>query len=251
MPSPVFGGEWAWLGFEGEPEPGIDYSWMEIQRDLNFCGCETTIVGCALYFSSRRVNMYLVRQKSGAEALWNTIDCIFSLFPYNPMILVVCYGRHKCHISGVTSSFIDHLVRQRRLAQDSLQGRLGIDVRPLVVVQNRTSTNVPVAASEVSSAGESEVAVITGTDFPGELAGVPILSENRIILRDSQDWSLDFDNIETVDITKVGRLYVLIEASGGRRYELGFSENSVFGESIYEGLRDVLPSRCQPTGDSV
>jgi hypothetical protein len=86
---PGFGGEWTWLGFEGEPDPGIDYSWIEIQNELNFSGYETAIVSCALFFSSRRANMYLVRQKSGTEAIWNTVDCTFALLPYNPMIVVV------------------------------------------------------------------------------------------------------------------------------------------------------------------
>jgi hypothetical protein len=97
----------------------------------------------------------------------------------------------------------------------------------------------------------TEFAVITGTDFSGEITGIPILTDNGINLQDSQKWSLYFSDIEKVDITKVGRLYVLIEAVGSRRYELGFSENSEFGESIYEDLKKIMNLRIQTPNDSV
>jgi hypothetical protein len=241
----AFSGQWAWFGFEGEPEPGIDYSWMEVQNKLNFIGYESAIVSCSLYFSSRKAATCLVRTQKHEETIWNITDCTFVISPYNPSILIVSYGQRKFHLSGVASAFIELLMRSRRLPLDSLQNGLGPQPCRLNIIRS-TAMEMPEEATGTNSLEPEMAVIVTGTDFSGELTGIPAIGDAGIILQKSDAWHLNWEEIQKVNVTTVGSFYLLIETVDARKYEIRFHEgNAEYGEVFYQELKKVLDSRSQ------
>ena len=215
-----FSGNWHWsvFGFEGEPEAGVDYSWLEVQEGLDFVGREETILGCSLFYSSRRTNTFLVRTQSNEEALWNTIDCTFSIVGGNPSVLSVVYGPHLMHISGVASPFIDLLMCSMKLPLDSLKQTVGCESREMTVLRSTAPIKIPTGASKPADTTDSESVTVNGTDM-GEVTGKLTLTDEALEVGSVRIARSDITNTDTSEPSKL-----VLETSSHARIEITFKD---------------------------
>ena len=117
-------GSWQWIGFSGKPEPGFDYSWVEVQRGLLFVGSENCIKNCILYNSTKNPTIFLVKNDNGLEEVWDTYNLEFSLLGPNRDIIVASRNDKLIHLSGISYSLINILIKQSKLPHDSLDNDL-------------------------------------------------------------------------------------------------------------------------------
>jgi hypothetical protein len=106
-----FTGEWAWFGFEGDPQPGVDYSWMEIQTNLMFAGRVRVIRHCQLSFSSRSPYTFLVRTRAQVSTIWNVIDCAFSMFGTRGSTVRVTRGDRNIMLLSTSAALLNLLAK--------------------------------------------------------------------------------------------------------------------------------------------
>lgn len=115
-----FYSEWSWFGFNGKPSPGFDYSWFEVQNYLELIGCEEYLLNCKLFSSSRNSNIFMIRTQNGDEEIWDISDVTFNYLTDDKTTLVASFNDRCIHISNVSTSFIELLIKAQKLAFDSL-----------------------------------------------------------------------------------------------------------------------------------
>ena len=115
-----FTSEWSWFGFNGEPSPGFDYSWLEVQNYLCLIGSEEYIQNCKLFSSSRNPNIFLIRTQDGIEEVWDISDLKFEPLSKDKSTLVASLNDKCIHISNVSISFIELLMKTLKLPFNSL-----------------------------------------------------------------------------------------------------------------------------------
>lgn len=149
MEESPFSLNWSWFGFEGEPKEDIDYCWYRVQDILTFSGCSNTISNCSLYYSSRKPSQYLVSHKDLPDQIWDTTDCEFKLVPEMPGCLEVKAEERFFHLWGVSTSFLELLIHDRKLPPNSINGRLPSDTLKIKYYRNsmRRDKSLPEIAS--------------------------------------------------------------------------------------------------------
>jgi len=236
---------WSYFGFEGEPEPGVDYSWLEVQQGLDFIGYEDTVRSCRLFFSSRKSNIFLVRTSPHSSTIWNFSDCTFAILSRTGSILLITRGPRNFHLSGVSASLIELLTRIRRLPPDALPDQLSFESRPLKIISSSASSDLPAESSPIDRHSQPSPVVVTGTDISEEITGIAQISEGALIVQcEGDSWSVDFDVIESVNSTEIGKIFVVIATSEGKRYEVGFEEKDrTEARRVKEKIERVLDAK--------
>jgi hypothetical protein len=234
------------FGFEPSPEPGIEYSWIEIQKGLNFIGRETKVFGCELWFSARIHGAFLIKVDHGSEIMWKVDGCSFILLCLVSGILIVSCENRCFHISGASRSFIEHLIKIEKLERKCLANETQSVGIPIKVSRSGHIFTLPDEASRLKINNEAR-AILTGSGVNEELNGILVFDDSKMFLRECEEkWELNFADVSGVNSTRIGRLYVLLETVGGSRYELGFDEaDSGFGEAVHRRLRHILEERVQ------
>lgn len=118
--SDQFYSELSWFGFIGKPSPGVDYFWLEVQNCLQIIGCEEYILNCKLFSSSRNSHIFMIRKQNGDEEIWDISEVNFSNMANDSSTLIAAFNNRCIHISNVSTSFIDLLMRAQKLPYDSL-----------------------------------------------------------------------------------------------------------------------------------
>ena len=229
-----FSGDWRWFGFEGEPEPGIDYSWMQVQQGLDFVGRDETICDCSLFYSSRKTNTFLVRTPAGSDTIWNTVDCAFALVADNPSVLSVAYGKRLIHVAGVTASLVELLMRSMKLPLDSLKLLAGA-VQEMTVLRSQRADPLPDGASTVADASSVTVSGESIEDVAGALTiGDTFFEIGKL--------RIEFADITATETNKSEKLVISLETSSNGRLDLTFDNpDASAATKISEILKIVNP----------
>lgn len=217
---------WQCFGI-GEREAGRDYSWIEVQRNLDFIGFDDTIIGCTLFYASRGNDTLLIRTRDNQEYLWDISHCKFSVLALNGSILVVSNGHRVFHLSGVTSTFMDLLMRPpgMHLPLDQLEENRRLTPMPIKIVRTQEEQEMPDEVSVVSVPELKAPVIVTGTGIAEEFRGVLKFVNESIVLDTVDEWRVELAGIESVMKTHVGRLFVVIVMKEtGARFEIGFED---------------------------
>ncbi|KAK8891983.1 hypothetical protein M9Y10_029205 [Tritrichomonas musculus] len=248
--------DWNIFGFEGEPEPGFDYSWIQVQDNLSFFGYKSVISDCTLFYSSRRPNIYLAITPSKWGEVWNLSNLTFSRLASNGSILIA-YSNERCiHISNVTSSFIGMLVKTSKLPEinSELTSNSNLQQLKLNIKIIRKYPNIPSEATTIETkeeANPSPIVTITGSAFSMNIQGTLNFKDNSEIVvtyedPSSESWRISFDEINRVESTKIGRIFVVLYTIDDKRYEIGFNEsNAIEANDLIQAVKKAIESRSK------
>jgi hypothetical protein len=140
-------------------------------------------------------------------------------------IVVVTRPPRNFHLSGVSVSLLELLVRVRKLPPKALADHLPSEARPITIVAGAHDADLPPEASAIGSEYAPGPVVVTGSDIPEEISGTPLISDTALTVQlDGDAWGVDFDAIDAVNCTQVGKLFLVITLVDGRKYEIGFDE---------------------------
>ena len=227
---------WKWFGFLGEPEPGHDYSWIEVQNNLNFVGNSNSIPCCTIYFSSRRPNLILVRTEDDVDTVWDIGDLFFSFVGNSNSILEASDGHRICQIFGVTQSFIGLLMKFQKLPLDSLQNMSPSPPQKITILQKKTQ-HIPTpkdAIKPIEHHNETVPVTLTGALNGQEFIKGELTFEDNT-LKIGSDWSLEFSNIKSITNTQADQFYLLFLTKEEKRYEIAFEKSNIpFANNIVE-----------------
>lgn len=230
-----FKGDWCCFGFEREPEPGVDYSWIEVQRGACFSGLASSVPACTILYSSRRSNQFLVRTRTGLEVLWNVSECSFEPLTTDFSILAATRGARVIHISGVTSSFLEILRRWKKITPTETETLTDLSIPSYKIdIPVAAKPGAPDSATPVKEPTGRHPVILTGTGIVQEVSGPLKLTDAGVGV---EDWHIDFEDIESVATTQIGRLYVVIGTKSGGTFEIAFDEQDTEeGTMFYEIL---------------
>ena len=110
---------WRWFYFGGEPQPGVDYTWIKVQNSVDFVGIDSCITNCQLFYSGRNPTTLLVRTEDKIDEIWDITDLSFTIIASNSNILEFSDGERVSHLSGITPALIDLLINARKLPPES------------------------------------------------------------------------------------------------------------------------------------
>jgi hypothetical protein len=223
-PESPFAGDWAWFGFKGAPVPGVDYSWIHIQSSLNFAGYANNAFGCDLYFSSRCSHMLLIRTLSKSQTIWNIEECQFTQFLRSRALYCVRRHRRVFHLSNVSLSFVEFLVRVGRAAPECLD-QMGCETMRQLITHSTRPAALPVDASQLQAVSGPIAVVVTGTDIEEEIQGMlSSVEEALVVVRSTQSWKLSLAEMTAIHTAHVGRFFLVIDTQDGNRYEIAFDD---------------------------
>ena len=131
MEESPFRNNWSWFGFDGEVDEHIDYSWFRVQDSLTFDGISNAISDCSIFYSSRKPNLFLIRAPNIPDELWDATDCNFRLIPEIPAAVEVSSERKLFILWGCSTSLISLLIKEEKLPQNSLDGKINSDSIPV------------------------------------------------------------------------------------------------------------------------
>ncbi|KAH0785680.1 hypothetical protein GPJ56_010430 [Histomonas meleagridis] len=227
--SPFWEKSWSWFGFDGPPEAGVDYSWIQVQEDLNFIGFKNVIKSCVLYFSSRYPNTYLIKTRDGILELWNVSDCSFSLLTKSSSILLVANGPYTFHLADASSTLIELLMNTRKLPLNSM---LELETESIPIIFTKTSASKEMPEPSVNllqPASQQCKVVLTGTGVENEFHGEFDYSKSEIkITNEESDFTIKMDDIINIDITIIGKTYLVVALRNEKRIEIAFDESNTF-----------------------
>ena len=229
---PPFTDDWRVFGFLGAPEPGVDYSWIEVQSGMSFIGFAGSVAPCRVLYASRKSLTLLVRPPEGAASLWSIRECEFELLSEDKSVVCVrSYGR-LLHVAGVTGSFLALLVRWGKVEMKESE-REG-QVYEIGVPRVEKPAAIPEAASQITEPTGRNPVVLTGSSIMEEIQGPLRLTDTGVSV---EGWSVDFEDIARVETTQIGRLFVVIGTKNGGTFEIGFDETDTDeGTQFYEIL---------------
>lgn len=230
-----------------EREAGRDYSWIEVQRNLDFIGYNDTIIGCTLFYASRKNDTLLIRTREHQEYLWDISHCKFSVLALNGSILVVSDGHSIFHLSGVTSTFTELLMRPpgMYLPLDLLEENRSTAPMPIKVVHTEKEKEIPDEASVITVPELKAPVIVTGTGISEEFRGVLKIANESVALDTVEEWRLELDGIESVTKTHAGRLFVVVGMKeAGVRFEIGFEDaDATEGIHFHDFLANEIKKR--------
>ena len=252
----LFPKNWKKYGFEGEPLPGFDYSWIFVQKNLTFVGFDEIITNCELYYSSRRNNLFLIKAENKSYETWNTKNIEFSLLADNGSILNAKCNGWCLHVSNVIYAFINLLITLQKLPDDCLSEyqkdenasgflkpiKLNVDVI-------RKVPEIPTEATKIEDGIDHLPAIVcvTGSVISTNIQGkIDFKSNHEIcVMNENQElWKIDFASIVKVESTKIGRIFVVIHTNEGKRFEIGFNEiNSMDANDLIKALKDSIAEK--------
>lgn len=221
---------------------GRDYSWIELQHNMDFIGCDDTIIGCTVFYASRKRDTLLLRTPDRQTYFWNISQCAFSILG---SILVVACGPKIFHLSGVTSTFIDYLMKSMKLQLDSLSEAGVVEPMPIEVIDtDRTENSVVSNASNILEPQHRSPVIVTGAGISEELRGTLKITSDAVVLDTSDDWKLMLNEIVSVTKTHVGKFFVVVEMIGESRYEIAFEDaDASDGLLLYNLLTNEVTKR--------
>lgn len=228
-PESPFDENWLWFGFCGEPEPGNDYSWIFVQNNLDLVGRCTVIPNCTIFFSSRKPNAYLVKTQDGHEELWDTTDCQFSICSTFGNILSVSEKGHSFHLSGISTSFIELLMRAHKLPSDSLSDVMTIQSQQIEIIRSTQQEPLPEEVTNIQESAEHKSIVsVIGSNIPEEIKGNLIATAKSVVINGDGDnnWSVSISDINNVRITEISKWFIIFNMKDESRYEVCFDESA-------------------------
>ena len=248
MESPFHYKSWSTYGFEGPPEPGFDYSWIEVQWSLNFIGFENVVCSCTLYFSSRSPSIFLVKTADGCTELWDIRDCKFSLLAANSSILVVTC-ENFFHLSDVSASLIELLMKIKKLPSDSLRAQSS---KSFPIVFDQVSKEIPQEATDLIESISPKpnlqlkpVVTVTGTNVDKDVIGELSISNDEIQVKNEETvFTINIKDVAKAETTKIGKIFIVLTFHNNEKNEITFQENNqdeakgIFGR-IEEELKRI------------
>lgn len=252
MESPFSSKSWSQYGFEGPQEPGIDYSWIEVQRSLNFVGFDDVVCGCTLFFSSRYPSFFLVKAADGATELWDISDCSFSVLAPNSSVLVVTCGS-IFHLSDASASLIELLMKLRKLPADALSGQCS---GSFAIEFDQISNDIPKEATDLAICSSAPralsraVVTVTGPSIDSDVVGEISMSGAEIKVRgDESEHIINLYDVAKAETTKIGRVFIVLTFLSGEKRDIAFSEyNQNEASTIFADIESEL-ARIQQERD--
>jgi hypothetical protein len=243
-----FSDSWSLFSISGDPEPGFDYSWLLVQRGLDFIGYDGAVRNCTLFFASRQPGTYLVQPPSHPGVIWNATKCWFAPLGDSRSILVVTLSNRCFHLSGVTQAFVSLLGRLRKLPLDPPMARLSVEPIPVLVKRVGSPSQLPVEATTIVIKRKHGPVIVTGPGIETQLKGIPIVSggdsDGTISLRGIDSWGLSFEDIASVEGTLVGKYYLMIRTKGDKRFDIAYDEPDIKdGQALKQRLANFLMRR--------
>lgn len=247
-----FIGDWEIFGFEGEPIPGIDYSWIQVQENISFIGYKSVIKDCTLYYSSLKPKILLAITPSKWREIWNISNITFSNMSRNGSILMASANDRIIHISNVTSSFIEILINASKLPEEILEifsVNPNLQQLKLNIKMVKTPPDIPEEATTIELKEESNslpIVTVTGSDFARNIQGALNFRNNSEIVvtsdePSSESWKISFEEINKVESTRIGKIFVVLYTQDEKRYEVGFNEsNAMEANELIQTLKKAI-----------
>ena len=229
---PPFTDDWRVFGFLGAPEPGVDYSWIDVQSGMSFIGFSGSVTPCRVLYASRKSGTLLVRPPEGAAAVWSVRECEFELLSEDKSVVCVRSHGRLLHVAGVTRSFLALLARWGKL--EASEPEPDREVYEIGVARVEKPAEIPEGASQITEPTGRNPVVLTGSSIMEEIQGPLRLTDTGVSV---EGWSVDFEDITRVETTQIGRLFVVIGTKNGGTFEIGFDETDTDeGTQFYEIL---------------
>jgi hypothetical protein len=117
--------------------------------------------------------------------------------------------------------------------------------RPITILSGSKSSELPNEASEIDAQYKPGPVVVTGSDIPEEIEGIPTISETSFTVEMAMEpWTIDFANIQSVNCTQIERLHIVIVTFTGNRYDVGFDEADVAeGNKLKQKIQRAIDDR--------
>ena len=144
-----FSSDWRIFGFNGEPADGFDYSWSEVQNYLGFVGFDNYVQNCRLFSSSLNPNIFMVRTENDFEEIWDISDISFEFLSNDLTILVAIYDDMYLHISNVSTSFIELLMKIYKIPLNTLSDFNPYNSLPFKIKMLSPQTVQPTDSSKI------------------------------------------------------------------------------------------------------
>lgn len=251
--------DWELFGFEGEPSPGFDYSWIQVQENISFIGYKSVIRNCTLFYSSRKLGILLALTPSKWAEIWNISNITFTNISRNCSILMATSNERIIHISNVTSAFIEILIKASKLSEEILELCNIQDLQQLKlnIKMVRSTPEIPTEATTIEPKDEANslpIVTITGSAFSKNIQGaLNFRNDSEIVVtydepssESSESWKISFDEIYKVESTKIGKIFVVLYTQDDKRYEIGFNEsNAVEANELIQTLKKAIESKSK------
>ncbi|KAK8833853.1 hypothetical protein M9Y10_012532 [Tritrichomonas musculus] len=146
-----FSADWVLFGFNGKPSPGFDYSWFEVQNYMGLIGFDDYIQNCKLFSSSKNSHIFMIRTQNSIEEVWDISDVNFNPVSPDYSVLSASYNDRCIHVSNVSTSFIELLIRAHKLSHDSLSHFRPFTPMQLKIKVAAPQLNIPELSSKIES----------------------------------------------------------------------------------------------------
>ena len=238
--------EWEPIGFEGDPEDGVNFAWILVQQNLNFHGPKSTLSQCELYYSSTKKYLFLVSPKSFRPCIWNIKDLNFNYFPQSEDFLEIRAESRHVHLSSVSPNFTQLLVQYQKIPHSQFSPP---NISQVIEYESSTGISQSTRSSSVGSSYQAATGslsdlhvILTESDknrtrLAGKLTvtdtAFKVVGESRI-------------DIKFADITRIQKIFmlstfILIFLKDGRRFELSFkNQNDADVELFYQTVEKQL-----------
>lgn len=136
------------FGFDGKPEPGIDYGWIKIQNYLSFIGNNIYLNNCQLYSSAQKTLLFMIRTQDEEEFIWDASYSHFSVLSPDLSVLVAEFNGQYIHISNVSESLLELIMNAQKLPLNLLDNNIPMQLNYYKIKKIEKIENIPTSETQ-------------------------------------------------------------------------------------------------------
>ena len=236
---------WNKFGFAPEAPAGEDYSWIEIQDDIDIIGIDSSIIGAKLFYSSRLLGYFLFECEN-SSLFWDTTDISFAIFSeIGPIIEFSNLFGNRGQLSGVSPRMIQVLEQIGKLQTDSM-------IPPSIIIEQTMQTSVVAKSTHIDApkipngAGQipfETVVTVTGAALPAPINGIVVITSDAIVVQQEKQtvWSLPLSTIVSVSGTSLTSYFITILLKDCTRFEIAFMHDQIsVAKQILGSIQEFL-----------